>query len=64
LSHAVRQALREKGTPFQDLGLGDETLTDEQLLDAMMAHLDHPKSCCRFCRNPNKATSPRRTAKW
>jgi arsenate reductase len=34
----VRQALREKGTPFQELGLGDPTLSDEQLLDAMMAH--------------------------
>lgn len=35
---SVRQALREKGTPFQELGLGDPALTDEQLLDAMMAH--------------------------
>ena len=34
----VRQALREKGTPFQELGLGDPGLSDEQLLDAMMAH--------------------------
>ena len=34
----VRQALREKGTPFQELGLADPTLTDEQLLDAMLAH--------------------------
>ena len=34
----VRQALREKGTPFQELGLGDPALSDEQLLDAMMAH--------------------------
>jgi arsenate reductase (glutaredoxin) len=34
----VRQALREKGTPFQDLGLDDPTLGDEQLLDAMLAH--------------------------
>jgi arsenate reductase (glutaredoxin) len=34
----VRQALREKGTPFQELGLGDPVLSDEQLLDAMMAH--------------------------
>jgi arsenate reductase (glutaredoxin) len=34
----VRQALREKGTPFQELGLADPALTDEQLLDAMLAH--------------------------
>jgi arsenate reductase len=33
----VRQALREKGTPFQELGLGNPALTDEQLMDAMMA---------------------------
>ena len=35
---SVRQALREKGTPFHELGLGSPTLTDEQLLDAMLAH--------------------------
>jgi arsenate reductase (glutaredoxin) len=34
----VRRALREKGTPFRELGLSDPTLTDDQLLDAMMAH--------------------------
>ena len=35
---AVRSVLREKGTPFNDLGLSDPSLTDDQLLDAMMAH--------------------------
>jgi arsenate reductase len=34
----VRAALREKGTPYAELGLGDASLTDEQLLDAMMQH--------------------------
>ena len=34
----VRRALREKGAPFRELGLSDPTLTDDQLLDAMMAH--------------------------
>jgi arsenate reductase len=34
----VRQVLREKGTPFQELGLGDPALSDDDLLDAMMAH--------------------------
>ena len=34
----VRQALREKGTPYQELGLSDSGLSDEQLLDAMMSH--------------------------
>jgi arsenate reductase (glutaredoxin) len=33
-----RALLREKGTPFAELGLGDESLSDEALLDAMMAH--------------------------
>lgn len=34
----LRSLLREKGTPFADLGLADLTLTDEQLLDAVEAH--------------------------
>lgn len=33
----VRQALRQKGTPYDTLGLGDASLSDEQLLDAMVA---------------------------
>ncbi len=33
-----RALLREKGTPFADLGLGDPELTADQLVDAMMAH--------------------------
>ena len=33
-----RALLREKGTPYAELGLGDPTLSDEHLLDAMMAH--------------------------
>ena len=34
----VRDALREKGTPFHDLGLGNPALTDDDLLDAIGAH--------------------------
>ncbi len=34
----VRDLLREKGTPYAELGLGDESLSDDALLDAMMAH--------------------------
>ncbi|MFP3610350.1 arsenate reductase (glutaredoxin) [Paraburkholderia sp. SIMBA_050] len=34
----VRAALREKGTPYAELGLDDASLTDEQLLDAMLEH--------------------------
>ncbi|AVO46607.1 arsenate reductase (glutaredoxin) [Phreatobacter cathodiphilus] len=33
-----RQLLREKGTPYAELGLGDPSLTDEAILDAIMAH--------------------------
>lgn len=33
-----RQLLREKGTPFAELGLGDLTHSDEALIDAMLAH--------------------------
>lgn len=33
-----RALLREKGTPFAELGLGEESLSDDALLDAMMAH--------------------------
>jgi arsenate reductase len=34
----VREALRRKGTPFDELGLDDPALSDEQLLDAMLLH--------------------------
>jgi len=33
-----RALLREKGTPYAALGLGDESLADDALIDAMMAH--------------------------
>lgn len=35
---SVRDVVREKGTPFAELGLGAPGVTDAQLLDAMMAH--------------------------
>jgi arsenate reductase len=34
----VREAIREKGTPYAELGLEDPALSDEALLDAMLAH--------------------------
>ncbi|MBB5694383.1 arsenate reductase (glutaredoxin) [Muricoccus pecuniae] len=34
----VRDVLRQKGTPYEELGLSNPDLTDDQLLDAMMAH--------------------------
>lgn len=33
-----RELLREKGTPYAELGLADTSLSDDALLDAMMAH--------------------------
>jgi len=34
----VRALLREKGTPYAELGLNDPKWTDDELLDFMMAH--------------------------
>jgi len=34
----VREAIRQKGTPYAELGLDDEKLTDDELLDAMLRH--------------------------
>src|SRR4051812_20042953 len=36
-SLTVRQVLRAKGTPFHDLGLGNPSLSDDALLDAIEA---------------------------
>lgn len=33
-----RQLLREKGTPYAELGLADPKWSDDQLIDFMMAH--------------------------
>ena len=33
-----RDLLREKGTPFAELGLGDTALSDDALFDAMITH--------------------------
>ena len=69
----VRDLLRRKGTPYDELGLDDPALTDDQLLDAMMAHpilINRPivvtEKGVRLCR-PSEAvldilTPPRRGA--
>jgi arsenate reductase (glutaredoxin) len=56
-----RGLLREKGTPYAELKLDDPSLTDEQLVDAMMAHpilINRPivvsKRGVRLCR-PSEA---------
>lgn len=35
---SVREAIREKGTPYAELGLADPALADEELLTAMLEH--------------------------
>lgn len=35
---SVRDLLRQKGTPYAELGLGNGALSDDALLDAMMTH--------------------------
>ena len=34
----LRDALRQKGTPYEELGLGDPMKSDDALLDAIAAH--------------------------
>ena len=41
----LRDVLRQKGTPYAELGLDDPTLSDDALLDAIQAHpilIDRP----------------------
>jgi arsenate reductase len=53
-----RDLLREKGTPYAELGLDNPDLTDGQLLDAMLAHpilinrpiVETPKACVSAAR--------------
>ncbi len=35
---AVREVLRKKGTPYEELGLDSPDFTDDQLIDAMVEH--------------------------
>jgi arsenate reductase len=35
---SVRALLREKGTPYTELGLGDPKWSDDQLIDFMLTH--------------------------
>ncbi len=56
---SVRDILRRKGTPYDELGLGDAGLSDKQLIDAIMAHpilIERPIVAtplgARLCRPP------------
>ena len=35
---SVRDLLRQKGTPYDELGLGEDKWSDDQLIDFMMEH--------------------------
>ncbi|RDK01491.1 arsenate reductase (glutaredoxin) [Paraburkholderia lacunae] len=35
---SVRDVVRQKGTPYADLGLDDPLVSDDQLIDAMLEH--------------------------
>ncbi|MEQ8825756.1 MAG: arsenate reductase (glutaredoxin) [Filomicrobium sp.] len=35
---SVRDVLRQKGTPYDELGLGDDKWSDDQLIDFMVEH--------------------------
>jgi arsenate reductase len=55
----IRALLREKGTPYAELDLGNPKWSDEQILDFMLAHpiliqrpiVETPKGA-RICRPP------------
>ncbi len=57
----AREVLREKETPYKELGLADPTLTEAQLVDAMVAHpvlINRPivatSRGVRLCRPPER----------
>jgi arsenate reductase len=53
----VRALLREKGTPYAELGLADPKWSDDQLIDFMLAHpilINRPPKGTRLCR-PSEA---------
>lgn len=58
---APRELLREKGTPYAELGLNEDRWTDEQLIDQMLAHpilINRPivvtPRGVRLCRPPER----------
>ncbi len=57
-----RQLLRRNGTPYDELGLGDKTLSDDALIEAMAKHpllIERPvietTYAAVLCRPPEKA---------
>jgi arsenate reductase (glutaredoxin) len=59
-----RQILRRKGTPYEELGLGDPAKSDDSLIDAILAHpilLERPVVLTprgvRLCRPPEEVAA-------
>lgn len=56
-----RELLRRRGTPYDELGLGDSAKTDDALIDAILAHpilmerpvVVGPRGAC-LCRPPDR----------
>ena len=79
MSISARGLLREKGTPYAELGLADPKWSDDELIDFMLAHpilINRPivvtaKACgcagrrswCSICSTGRSRASSRRTAK-
>ncbi|KMZ13586.1 Arsenate reductase [Candidatus Burkholderia humilis] len=67
---SVREAICEKGTPYAELGLDDEMLSDDQLIDAIIKHpilinrpfVDAPNGA-RLCRPSELVIDLRRRRK-
>ena len=75
----VRALLREKGTPFAELGLADPEWSDDQLIDFMLAHpilinrpivvtprgvkLCRPSEACSICLSIRWPPSSRKAAR-
>jgi arsenate reductase len=56
-----RQLLRRRGAPYDELGLGDPAMSDDELIDAIVAHpilLERPVVVgprgVRLCRPPER----------
>jgi arsenate reductase (glutaredoxin) len=67
----VLDVLRRKGTPYDALGLDNPSLTDDALIDAMMAHpilINRPivvtSDTVKLCRPSDGARSSSPTAAW
>ena len=52
---SVRALLREKGTPYAELGLSDPKWSDDELIDFMLVR--RFRSSLQFCRESVKRTS-------